>query len=365
VPPFVVLTRNDADQERPVCNQSAAGTHWIVAFQELNNNVANDDWDIAALDVSSSGVVGATVMDTAQANDPLLHCVAPQIAGAYGRYVLSYVTRDFVLNQPKPTGPRGEALYVQRIDWDHQSDIASFAHSVVELESIATTQLRAEGIAFDWTSRSHWLATFSDRSTETFGMRKLGYTGNVVEARTYSLGTGALPLDMAPAFDADARQFPLALAVTLSTGDGRLSANAFTYEPAAPPMLVGFACGSGVWTDLDDTELRQHIGSENMPLRLANAPLDTVALLIISADELPQPFPVPGAGGCTLVPDMFGAGYLGAVTATIGGGAAEVALSLPETLSPFDLILQWAYLVPAGNPLGLQASEGLRIEVRG
>jgi hypothetical protein len=62
---------------------------------------------------------------------------------------------------------------------------------------------------------------------------------------------------------------------------------------------------------------------------------------------------------------MFGAGYLGAVTATIGGGAAEVALSLPETLSPFDLILQWAYLVPAGNPLGLQASEGLRIEVRG
>ncbi|HEX5054667.1 MAG TPA: hypothetical protein VFZ65_23025 [Planctomycetota bacterium] len=363
VAPFQLRTRPNADQERPVCNQSSAGTNWVVAFQENLGNVVNDDWDILTVAVGSTGVVSSSEVLTEQAGNPLIHSVGPQIAGSAGRYLLTYTTRAFQLMNPKPSSVQGDTLYAQRIDWDHTADVGSLPHPAVVLDSLPTNDLIAEGCAYDTVSKSHWAVVSSDQAAGNFRMRRVGYTGNEVENRLYTLTTGATAVAMATSFDSEKREFPVAVAANLTTGSGRLNGNVLQYAVVAPPATIGFACGSGVWDGLTATGNRQRIGSEDMTLKLTNAPQDTIALLMLSTAELDLPGSLFGAPGCTLVPDILGVGSLGIVTATIAGGQASLALDLPEFLTPFTLYAQWGYLVPGANDLGILASEGLSVPI--
>ena len=364
VPAFAVLNRPNADQERPVCNQGAAGNHWVVAFQENLGNIVNDDWDVLTVSIDNLGAVSPTPVTTAQGGNPLVHAVAPQLAGSNGRYLLAYTTRAFQLMNPKPQAAAGDTVWAQRIDWDHTTDIGSKPHPVVSLQTNTANELVATSSAFDDTSKSHWLVINSDSGANNYRLRKLGYTGNLVEARSYTPFTGTSIVDMATTFDGASRQFPLLFGQTNATaGTGSIQANVLQYVGVPAPTLVGFACGSGVWGGLNATADRQQLGSEDMPLKLVNAPQDTAALLIVSTAEGNLPGDLFGAPGCLLVPDIVSAAFLGILSAPITGGVAQLSLDLPEYLTPFPLSVQWAYIVPNVNPAWLQASEGLRIAV--
>lgn len=362
VAPFAVLARPNADQERPRVNQAAIGNNWLVAFQEINNNVANDDWDVTTVAISGAGAAIETGLETAEAGDPLVHTITPQVAGSGGRYLLTYTTRAFELPNPKPQGQKGNAVHAQRLDWNHTAGTGSLPHPETTMLSVVNNVLQNGGSAYDTTSDSHWSVGLSSDNPARYRVAKLGYTGSIVETAAISLPAGYLPASFATTFQAAERRFPV-LYVQNSAGAGFAYGAMLEYEVVAPPTLLGVACGSGVWSGLPVTANHQAIGTEDVPLALANAPIDTVALLFLSTAQGNLPGSLFGADGCTLVPDILTSAYLGVLDAPIVGGAAALTLDLPEFLAPATLIMQWVYFVPGANPLGAQASEGLSLQL--
>ncbi len=364
VAPFRVRTLSNRDQERPVVNQEQGAGEWLVAFQEHNGNVANDDWDVEVQSVSAAGVVGATTLSTEDAGTVALHKVGPQLAGAGGRYLLTYATRDFEQTNPKPTLPEGTVLRAQRIDWDHTADVGSRPHAAVDLFTAPSVAARTEGLAYDRTSDSHWCAGSRHDGTTSYRVHKLGFDGNVVETGTLPLAAQATPAALAIAWNGVGRMFP----VVFAENDGSAATNKVVgtqmqYDPVSPPATLGFACGSGVWGDLAAIAAKQQVGAEGMPLALVGAPADTVALLFVSTANVPIPGDLFGAPGCTLQPDLLAPSYLGSLAFGIVGGGAATTLDLPANLAPVTLVMQWVYFVPGANPLGFLASEGLSVQV--
>ncbi|MBL9076580.1 MAG: hypothetical protein JNL08_03700 [Planctomycetes bacterium] len=362
VPPFPVLVRPNADQERPVVNQSAVGDHWLVAFQESNNNVTNDDWDVTTVAIAGSGIVTPTGLETASDADPLVHAITPEIAGAGGRYLLTYTTRAFELPNPKPAGRLGSTLWAQRLDFDHATGTGTLPHAAVALLGAATNTLDNGGLAFDVTSRSHWNSTLLVQSTDRYRSIKVGYTGNIVESLVLAPVFGAEPSAIATTFDEGSRRFPIVFAETDSGGGAVAHGTTHDYVAVQPPTLLGFACGGGVWADLDGIAARQQVGSEGMPLRLENAPEDSLAFVMIATAAANVPGSLFGAPGCTIVPDIF-TSLITLIPAPIQNGHATVRVDLPELAGPVGLCMQWGYFVTGANPLGIQASEGLRVDV--
>lgn len=362
VAPFVVLSQPNADQERPCVNQAAISNNWLVAFQAMNGNVANDDWDVTTVAISGSGAVVETGLATAEAGDPLVHTIAPQVAGSGGRYLLTYTTRAFELPNPKPQSQKGNAVHAQRLDWNHTAGTGSLPHAETTLLSVVNNVLQNGGSAYDTISDSHWCVGVASDNPARYRVAKLGYTGSAVETAAITLPAGYLPASFATTFQTAERRFPV-LYVQNSGGAGFAYGAMLEYEPVAPPTLLGVACGSGVWSGLLATADHQAIGTEDLPLTLANAPLDSAALLFFSTAQANLPGSLFGADGCTLVPDILTSAYLGAVAAPITGGAAQLTVDLPEFLAPATLVLQWVYFVPGANPLGAQASEGLSLQL--
>ncbi|MBL8748053.1 MAG: hypothetical protein JNK78_02765 [Planctomycetes bacterium] len=362
VPPaFAITNPPDVDQERPSVNQTARTSDWLVAFQELDNSVANDDWDIEV--VAFSPFLGtATGLATAHAADVSTHTIDPEIAGSSGRYLLTYTTRAFEQTNPRPSGTKGSAVHAQRIDWDAATSTGSLPHPVVDLLVVATDDLENGGNAFDRVSESHWCATLSSEAGGRFRIHKLGYTGNVVEALPVQLAAGFRPDAIAVSFDSATRQFPIVYS-TLDTSSGASLSRGtvLEYASAPPPATVGFACGSGVWAGVGALRDRQQVGSENASLRLTGAPENTVALLIASTVRIDADGGLIGATGCTIVPDLA-SGLITVFVAPIHSGNSEIEIDLPEAAGPAVLYLQWAYFATGANPLNLLFSEGLRLD---
>lgn len=362
VAPFPLLVRANADQERCVVNQAASSNQWLVAFQEHNGAVFNDDWDITTVAVDGNGVAAPTGLDTTPAGDPLRHKIAPQLAGTFGRYELTYTLRQFELADPKPSSVLGDSVQGQRLDWSHATGNGSLPHPAVLLQATAGNALENGGLAFDTVSRSHWCALVGNRAGDSLRVHKLGYRGAIVESAPVALPAGTEPAACATTFSAEGRAFPIVFSRDAGTvGGNAVLGTQSTYGNLAAPTAIDFACGSGVFTGLGATADRQQIGSQAMPLMLGNAPQDTFAFLLLSTGLGNTPGSTVGAPGCTIVPDVFSPAYVGAIGTTIAGGTAMVTLDLPENLAPMPLFCQWAYVVPGANGLGMLASAGLRI----
>lgn len=364
VAPFPLRPAANRDQERPVVDQVAASNDWLVAFQEHNGNVVNDDWDIEVLSVTGTGLVGTTPLSTEDAGDITRHKVGPQLAGSNGRYLLTYATRTFDQSVPKPTSPEGQVVRAQRIDWDLTTSSGTRPWPAVDLLAPGIVTVRTTGLAHDSVSTSHWCAGVRNDSTSAYRVLKLGYTGHVVETGTLGLAAAAIPQSLAIAFNQEQRNFPIVFAENDgSTTTNALQGTQMQYAAVAPPALLGFACGSGVWNGVAALADRQQIGAQALPLQLTGAPVDTAAILFVSTGTLPIDGGLLGAPGCTLHPDLLLPNYLGSVGLTIVNGACATTLDLPENLAPLTLTMQWVYLVPGANALGLLASEGLSVPV--
>ena len=171
--PFPVWNAFDTDQERPSINQTSTNGQWLVAWQALDNTVANDDWDIttAGLDWAMLGI--PTGLATAHAADLATHTVDPEVAGSDGRYLLTYTTRAFEQANPRPAGVDGSGVHAQRLDWDHTNFTGSLPHPVVDLVTLATNGLQNGGSAFDRISESHWCAAVRSDTGNRFRIFKL------------------------------------------------------------------------------------------------------------------------------------------------------------------------------------------------
>ena len=79
------------DREFPVVNQESAGgaSSWIVAWQQFDNTITNDDWDIISNRVAPTGTVSSLMYQGPATSTPA-HKVRPRVAGSNGRYLVSY-----------------------------------------------------------------------------------------------------------------------------------------------------------------------------------------------------------------------------------------------------------------------------------
>lgn len=353
----------DGDQERVVTNQTSADGTWLVAMQEMDNLVSNDDWDVEIVEVNVLGVAIATGFATAHAADITTHAIEPQIAGSGGRYLVTYTTRAFEQTNPKPTGTKGSAVHAQRFDWDPLTNSGSLPHPAVTLLTIANNGLDNGGIAYDRISESHWCTTLSFEAGARHRVHKLGYTGNIVEALPIQLAAGRRPDAIAATFDSRVRQFPIVYSETDTTTNACVvTGTMLDYEPAALPQLLGFACGSGVWDGVTALRTHQQVGSENASMQLTGAPENTLAILIASTVRIDADGALIGAPGCTIVPDLAN-GFITFFVANIVNGHAEVLVDLPESSGPGVVFFQWAYFATGANPLNMQFSEGLRLDI--
>lgn len=360
---FVLRNHPNQDQERPAINHSAEGGAWLVAYQENDGQVANDDWDIPVLRVTGAGAVSATHLDLQEEPTQLLHKLAPHLAGSNGRYLITYATQLFQLTNPKPQDAAGERIRAQRIDWDPSTG-GSRPYGSVVLDTDPNPRLTAGGVAFDFVNDSLWCATVTNASAQTISAYKLGFHGGVTEIGTAGPFTG---IDLAVGgvdFNDSQREFDIVFAGNDASAAGNaLCGVQMVYDTVPAPATYGFACGSGVWGSTSVLSQRQQVGSQGMPLELQNAPVDGIAFLLLSFGHAQIPMGGYGIPGCDLLIDPNPSSYLGLLVTGVTGGASTQRLDLIESLPPLTFYAQWAYLAPGANPAGILASEGLRVQI--
>ncbi len=358
------------DREFPAINQvSGGGTDsWIVAYQEFNNTIANDDWDITITRISNTGTrLGTNFLGAASDSD---HALTPRVEGSNGRYMATFAQRQNL--GTKYSGSTGTAMQVERFNWTGASGTApTKLQRRTAQGSIGGSALLSTGnIAYDTNDDSHWVITYQQSSggNNTVIAERVGYTGGTVEqataysSRTYS---GRYP---AVTFNNDAREFQITFATT-EVG-APLYAVRLQYGASAN-TLYGTGCGTGVIGVANSTgsgPTIPHAGFEFFRVQLTGAPVLQAAALLIAGNSANLPLNVIGMpAGCFLNVDTTPGLFLTSLgTTTNGSGAAGFSFPLPDApVVVGDIYFQWVYANPAlANPLKLQTTRGLRTQIR-
>src|SRR5262249_40444373 len=139
------------DRENPAVSRMAADTgSWVTCWQQRDNTVANDDWDIIASRVTQLGFLVGSDPELS-INKVAAHSIVPKVAGQNGRYLVTWSDTSAV------SGTGGNHVYARRFDW---SDAIS-APSLLSIRTISSLpansgQLVNSGVAFDTRTTSHW-----------------------------------------------------------------------------------------------------------------------------------------------------------------------------------------------------------------
>lgn len=123
--PFVSQYCGGSTLAAPGAPQNA----WLVTWQQYENGVAGDDWDVWASLIGYDGAFGGQVElgDT----PATVHCLHPQVAGQRGRYAITYAKR---VNVPpgKYAMIDGPMLEGQRLDWAFGSPPAVLVRTMID-----------------------------------------------------------------------------------------------------------------------------------------------------------------------------------------------------------------------------------------
>jgi hypothetical protein len=343
--------RNDFDRERPAVTQISDGgtSSWVTIWQQYDNGIAGDDWDAIVVQVRSNGTLaGRSFVGNSAETD---HAINPKVAGRGGRYMAMFGQQ--ANTGTKYAGGWATFIRVHRFDW------ADGAAAPVKKElktlqaSRGSVQFWNGDIAYDHDTDSHWCAVTHSNDWIVYAKR-IGYEASVVESATVYSGpdSGFSP---GCVYNDDSDLFPIVYA-TNGTNFPVLGVR-FDYH-ASTSTLYGVGCGPGVmgYSGIP------HAGNEFYTVRLTGAPANVPAALIITFLPAAIPLNLIGMTGC--VANFDPTAYITSVDRTTdAGGAAAVQLPLPGSPSA-DLYFQWAYFNIGANPLGVQATRGLRAEVR-
>jgi hypothetical protein len=330
-----------------VVPESDGGTDsWIAVWQEFDNNIQNDDWDIYASKISHDGQPGAArVLGLSQ---PGVHSLAPKVAGRGGRFMIGFAKRD----NTNPGGhPASDELYVQRFNWG--SGLLPTQQAPRLCRQFWDRTAFPKGMSYDNVSESHWTFVYQGMAShQVVYADVLGHRGGVCQALTVSPNPSNEDFAPAVTFNDDLRQFKVVYGGTHRTVRG----DTITYFDAGT-SVYGLACGSAQISSLGTPDQ----GAEFFRVRITGAPVGASAFLNLSLGATSVPLDSIGLAGCFLNtnPNLFIISFGRVAT----GGAAEVQLPLPVPVQG-DLFAQWVYLSPGANNLGVETTRGLRIEVR-
>ncbi len=343
------------DAEWPCVTRDNGGLgSWAVAWQEQDHTFGpGEPWVIVGHRVGGLGQLSTStvLVDGGRANSHKLH---PQVSGAAGRYLLSYVERDNVLPFSHLTG---DAFYTQRFDWPN----AAAAPTVMVPRSVLApggnglrTNLTNRAIAFDSDTESHWAVTYRTVANDLY-IARLGMSGRVVESGlvyadpTLAAGSASVcynPVD---------HEFAVVFGTQLFS---RLEGRHFTYQPAANTVF-GTACGPLTIAGQNRGKFEQPFaGSEFFELTLNGLP-NAPSALFVSLAQAPGRIPV---GGCSLLLDPNASFQHVLTTTTNVLGRLTVPVPLPDTITNADVF--WQFFQYDVAQARLLASEGLQTSIR-
>ncbi|MCA8941438.1 MAG: hypothetical protein KDB80_02665 [Planctomycetes bacterium] len=321
------------EREPAVTPYTSSNAGWVVAWAESH--------------VGPGDIVGRNVFEPGGQN-PTLGTIQPasasaiysnvRVAGGAGRFVAMY--------NSSPTGIGFPGIRAQRFDWSLHGAIVRKSNRSILGGQLATSG----GIAFDFATRSHWIAVYSINTgplSSEVRAHRLGYQAATVDSTV--IHQAATPFAPSIAFDGRPGNalFDIVFA-ELNSLDNAVMGQGYEY-PSAVYDKVKYTTGCGA-TD-DDTSDPTLSGSEFFRSRLLSHSGQPAALFF---SRLPASLPLDiiGMPGCVL-------GVEPALVITwpatlMSSGAYEVSFPLPDAplfASPF--YTQWIWTSIGANPLGV------------
>ena len=253
---------------------------------------------------------------------------APFIAGADGEYCVGY------------SAPGTFETRFERFTWPTRSLLPG------NRRNAATRDLRIHDLAFDHTSRSHWIAAIDN---DVF---RIGWNAGVTDQVPFP---GTLARDTVRLAWTDAARFAVAATVYSSNRLQELAQVAHYEYPATGSTILGPSCGSGGFL----TTTRPTRGDHFFTVRVASGFPGAPAVLLLGLAPGQLPLDAAGFPGCTLWVNPNGLIDLGPVVTAANG---TVTLQVPlDDVPDLDLYTQWAVLPPS-PPWGVSA--GVKLEIR-
>lgn len=335
------------DSEHPDVIKYAEGgspTTWVVAFQEYNNSLANDDWDLIAFQVDSTGAVSTSYWFPTVSGGT--HKIEPKIEGQRGRYCVFHGRVDQA-TLTKISGYAALNVDVERFDWPAGGAITRFPASTLGTALGSVRYLRVLDAAADTDTDSFWLGFWhADGSgSRSIFLDRVGHHGRRVETRSVAPGTPNFT-GGACSYDDDYKDFVFSYGNDDSAASNPLFGNVFTFPTETAPTIAGTGCSpaSIAWRAVDQNDLTissndQQIGHEFTGVEVSGAPAGALHFMLLSFGTANVVVPSPAVpAGCRLLIDP-GVGYLGPLPLAIGS-SARWAIPLPESLPSLTIHMQ-------------------------
>ena len=336
------------DAAHPQINRTTDDSGWLVVWQELNFDNANDDWDLVSQRLDGSGArLGAAVLGPSGGGH---HKLTPMVAGADGRFAVAFLVRT---NHGPTAATVGDQLLMQRVDWQDTANTPTLGWTGI-VEMAATDQnvlelgLTNRPLAHDIDTRSHWAVAWHRTDADDLRIARIGYDGDITEQHVLDTSNGAArTYSPSVAFDCDQDRFTAVYASDGVLSGEPLLARQLTYSNGSP-VRYGTSC-SGVATArtaLGETA-QPRAGSEFFGLTLLNGRANATTWLLASPGA--GNTPIPGAPGCAILLDLSTAPIVVSATIASGRGNAHVPVPLPSTVHGVDAY--WQFLQLDGGAL--------------
>lgn len=342
------------DREFPAVNQESSGgtTSWIAVWQEFNNTISGDDWDVLAARITSAGAVAGTAFFGPSTGPP--HKVRPRVAGRVERYYCTYVVTDSLASET------GKEIAGQRFDWA-ESSASPVKKQIRAIATGGSANYVMGGIAFDDISRSHWAIVYQRggfAAGDVF-VDRVGFTGGLTERATvYNKTTGGWSPNIT--FDNDSQTFMVVHGSNEDPPSGYpVYGRVFNYPGTAINVLYGSGCKGSI------SASKPLAGTEGFLVNLSGAPGSTAAILMASLAPSTfslVPFGLGAACDLNLATPLLSS--IGATTSA--GGSAQLSFNLPD----FPVVIgnvYWQWLFLDGTvawPLKAAVTQGLRTQIR-
>jgi hypothetical protein len=283
---------------------------------------------------------------------------SPRVDGDNGRFLATWTDFDSLTVRRR--------VRAQRVDISTGSVSPGTVRTVSSV-GLLTTVANGE-LAYDYSTQSHWALTWqtstSSTPLRTARVARLGYQGGVVESQElFSTGSSVGVLDPFVCFDGS---FPSGQRPTFSAGYVAFSSagsghvlyhRTFQYAQDAQASVYGSSCSNAVLGDGHPP----FAGSQFYNVSAQGLPANSVGYVSIGIGPTNLPLDVIGMTGCVMLTDPI----LTLSAPTNGAGLAILYIPLNDAPAFIgDLYLQWLWIDPSANALGLVNSAGMHVQVR-
>ncbi len=321
---------------------------WVVAWTEYNNSISNDDWDILVARVADTGAKtaerGIGQMQSSR------HSLRPVVGGGEGRYLVAFGDAAN-LGKASP-GAGAPNLYAQRFNWVDGQQFP-VVQAVRPVRTTNGVTYFAGDVAYDNENRSHWVVLSHGMSpNQVVWADVIGHAGGIVESLQVS--QVATNSDFTPSviYNDDSNNF----AIVHGSLDKKVYGRMLTRN-VAKSSTFGISCGPG---SITSTGLPQS-GSEFFTLNLTGVAPNSNAFLSLALAPAAINLDFIGMSGCfaNTDPNLF----LTTIPLVTGPVIGQIQLPMPAPITA-DVYTQFIYMNPGANALGVQATKGMKVEIR-